>query len=131
MLLSVLDERYDLIGHDYIIKGKLRRTVQRNNQSLQTFADSIMRVTLSSYGEHGATMALEQFIQGLADTRMQKYVTKRQPKTCPTHCLLLGNLNKLVAGCKPRTGPAFASHRGSMARSSQRTIGNGGVHGAV
>ena len=82
-LLNVLDERYDLVGPDYIIKGKLRRTVQRNNQSLQTFADSIMRVTWSSYGEQGASMALEQFIQGLADPRMQKHVAKRQPKSLP------------------------------------------------
>ena len=82
-LLNVLDERYDLVGPDYIIKGKLRRTVQRNNQPLQTFADSIMRVTWSSYGEQGASMALEQFIQGLADPRMQKHVAKRQPKSLP------------------------------------------------
>ena len=82
-LLNVLDERYDLVGPDYIIKGKLRRTVQRNNQPLQTFADSIMRVTWSSYGEDGAKMALEQFIQGLCDPRMQKHVAKREPKSLP------------------------------------------------
>ena len=82
-LLNVLDERYDLVGPDYIIKGKLRRTVQRNNQPLQTFADSIMRVTWSSYGEDGANMALEQFIQGLCDPRMQKHVAKREPKSLP------------------------------------------------
>ena len=73
----------DLVGLDYIIKGKLRRTVQRNNQPLQTFADSIMRVTWSSYGEDGAKMALEQFIQGLCDPRMQKHVAKREPKSLP------------------------------------------------
>ena len=50
-LLNVLDERYDLVGSAYIIKGKLPRTVQQNNQSLQTFPDSIMRVTWFSYGE--------------------------------------------------------------------------------
>ena len=82
-LLNVLDERYDLVGPDYIIKGKLRRTVQKNSQSLQTFADTIMRVTWSSYGEQGAAMALEQFIQGLLDPRMQKHVAKKQPTSLP------------------------------------------------
>ena len=76
--MKALDRRH---GPDHIIKGKIRRTVQKVNHSLQTFAGLIMRVAWSSYGEQGAGIALEQIIQGLNDPRFLLCITCSMYKT--------------------------------------------------
>ena len=80
-LLQVLDNRYEVAGPDYIVKGKLRRTNQLQGQGLQAFADSIMKITWTRYGVEGAELAREQFISGLSDTRMQQHVAKKGPES--------------------------------------------------
>ena len=78
-LFEALDERYDVPGPDYVLKGKVRRTLQRPGQSVDEYQTELVKVLSGRLDAEDSEVALEQFIYGLFDPKMQKHVGKRMP----------------------------------------------------
>ena len=78
-LFEALDERYDVPGPDYVLKGKVRRTLQRPDQSVDDYQTELVKVLSGRLDAEDSEVALEQFIYGLHDPKMQKHVGKRMP----------------------------------------------------
>ena len=80
--MNALDKRH---GPDHIIKGKIRRKVQKVNHSLQTFAGLIMRLARSSYGAitiNEMRMVLKQVYQCVMifNSLCQQRLSSQKPK---------------------------------------------------
>ena len=78
-LFKALDERYNVPGPDYVLKGKVRRTMQRPGQTVDQYQMELVKVLSGRLDTDESEVALEQFIFGLSDPRMAKYVAKRYP----------------------------------------------------
>ena len=78
-LFKALDERYNVPGPDYVLKGKVRRTTQRPGQTVDKYQMELVKVLSGRLDTEDSEVALEQFIFGLSDPRMAKYVAKRHP----------------------------------------------------
>ena len=78
-LFKALDERYNVPGPDYVLKGKVRRTMQRPGQTVDQYQMELVKVLSGRLDTEDSEVALEQFIFGLSDPRMAKYVAKRYP----------------------------------------------------
>ena len=78
-IFQCLDERYMVPGPEYVLRGKIRRTVQQPGQSVSAFQVELMGLLSNRVEAEDSAMALEQFIYGLSDPHMQKYVAKRNP----------------------------------------------------
>ena len=79
-IFRCLDERYLVSGPDYVLRGKIRRTVQKHDQTLDAYQVELMALLANRADAEDCPMVLEQFIYGLHDARMQKYVAKRSPR---------------------------------------------------
>ena len=80
-LLQALDTRFGVAAPDYVIKGKIRRLVQLENQTLNDYADTLVcAVTNRPENEVAERKAiLEQFKFGIRDIHVKHYVCKREP----------------------------------------------------
>ena len=78
-LFRALDERYDVPGPDYVLKGKVRRTLQQPGQSVDDYQTELIKVLSGRLDAEDSEAGLEQFIYGLNDPKMQKHVGKRRP----------------------------------------------------
>ena len=78
-IFRCLDERYLVAGPDYVLKGRLRRTMQKPGQSLDAYQMELMGLLAHQADAEDSPRLLEQFIYGLLDPHMQKHVAKRQP----------------------------------------------------
>ena len=78
-LFKALDERYNVPGPDYVLKGKVRRTTQRPGQTVDQYQMELVKVLSGRLDTEDSEVALEQFIFGLSDPRMAKYLAKRHP----------------------------------------------------
>ena len=79
-VFAALDDRFNVPGPDYVLRIKVRRTIQKPNQPVAQFQKELMRVLACRVDAEESPEALEQFVHGLADPKMQKYVAKRQPE---------------------------------------------------
>ena len=81
MLLQALDTRFGVAAPDYVIKGKIRRLVQLENQTLNDYAETLVRaITNRPETEVAERKAiLEQFKFGIRDIHVKHYVCKREP----------------------------------------------------
>ena len=78
-IFQCLDERYCAPGPEYVLRGKLRRLTQRPDQSVSSYQLELMGLMANRADVEESAWAVEQFIYGLNDTYMQKYVAKRCP----------------------------------------------------
>ena len=78
-IFQCLDERYCAPGPEYVLRGKLRRLTQRPDQSVSSYQLELMALMANRADVEESAWAVEQFIYGLNDTYMQKYVAKRCP----------------------------------------------------
>ena len=79
-VFAALDARFNVPGPDYVLRSKVRRTTQKPNQTVAQFQKELMRVLACRVDAEESPEALEQFVHGMIDPRMQKYVAKRQPE---------------------------------------------------
>ena len=80
-LLGALDTRYGVAAPDFVVRARLRDMLQDKDQSLQSYADSLNKAVVGRPGEETveAKIVLEQFLHGLHDIKVKRYVCKRQP----------------------------------------------------
>lgn len=78
-VFAALDDRFNVPGPDYVLRSRVRRTIQKPNQPVIQFQKELMRVLACRVDAEESPEALEQFVHGLVDPKMQKYVAKRQP----------------------------------------------------
>ena len=79
-IFAALDARFNVPGPDYVLRSKVRRTTQKPNQTVAQFQRELMRVLACRVDAEESPEALEQFVYGMIDPKMQKYVAKRQPE---------------------------------------------------
>lgn len=79
-VFAALDARFNVPGPDYVLRSKVRRTTQKPNQTVAQFQKELMRVLACRVDAEESPEALEQFVHGMIDPKMQKYVAKRQPE---------------------------------------------------
>lgn len=109
-LLYLLQNRFGVRRNVQTAHNELRRRSQRAGESLDIFAREVERLTRLAYPnwpDHIINqLALEQFLDGIADAELQLMVRTRTPKTTTEACLI---------------GQAYLDHRAAT-RTAQRVL---------
>lgn len=109
-LLYLLQNRFGVRRNVQTAHNELRRRSQRTGESLDIFAREVERLTRLAYPnwpDHIINqLALEQFMDGIADAELQLMVRTRTPKTTTEACLI---------------GQAYLDHRAAT-RTAQRVL---------
>ena len=84
-LMQALDTRFGVAAPDYVLKGRFRRIVQLEGQTLNDYADTLVRALTNkpdAETEAAERKALvEQFKYGIRSPHVKHYVCKRAPAT--------------------------------------------------
>ena len=78
-IFQCLDEIHCAPGPEFVLRGKLRRLMQRPDQSVHSYQVELKALLAHQADPEESAGAVEQFIFGLNDPYMQKYVAKRCP----------------------------------------------------
>lgn len=91
-LLYLLQNRFGTQRNVQTAHSELRRRTQRTGESLDTYAREVVRLTRLAYPDWPDQitdrLALEQFLDGIADGEVQLTVRMRAPKTTSEACFI-------------------------------------------
>ena len=80
-LLTALDTRYGIAAPEFVTKARLRDIFQQEGQSLRAYADLLTKHVGIKPGSESVEerIVLEQFLHGILDVKVRRYVNKRNP----------------------------------------------------
>ena len=80
-LLTALDTRYGIAAPEFVTKARLRDIFQQEGQSLRAYADKLTKHVGIKPGSESVEerIVLEQFLHGILDVKVRRYVNKRNP----------------------------------------------------
>ena len=80
-LWDALEERYGQPSSEFLVRNKLRKVRQQNNQSLQSLADEILQLVrgCSNSQWERDRLAVDAFIEALSDLEVRRYLLEKEP----------------------------------------------------
>ena len=83
-LCDALEERYGLTNSAFVNRSKLRRTTQKQGQSIQEVADEILKLVRCSFLGHVREhdkIAVDYFIDAIGDPELKRHLMQKEPGT--------------------------------------------------